>query len=140
MIPLWVWHSGFVIVSLIALTLALAYAGEVLARRRIERQWMQCMAELHRKSVIPVVAAFLIAGYAWAQTQIGTDQRSPKIPQVVEWGVCKDPVPNPTPNISCAGLEMMRFRYADGSTKVYTLVPATPNIATETKFVRVPLN
>jgi hypothetical protein len=78
--------------------------------------------------------------FALVQTQLSTDQRSPKIPQVVEWGVCKDPVPNPTPNVSCVGLEMMRFRYSDGSTKVYTLVPATPNIATETKFVRVPLN
>lgn len=83
----------------------------------------------------------LIAGaFALAQTQLGVDQRSPKIPQVVEWGVCKDPEPNPTPNVSCAGLELMRFRYADGSTKVYTMVPATPNIVTDTKFIRVPLN
>lgn len=82
----------------------------------------------------------MVGAFALAQTQIGTDQRSPKIPQVVEWGVCQDPVPNPNPNVSCAGLELMRFRYQDGTTKVYTLVPATAQIASDTKFIRVPLN
>lgn len=92
-----------------------------------------------RKITLLLCLALSAAMYLLAQTKLGTDQRSPKIPQVVEWGVCQEPTPPPTGS-NCTGLELMRFRYEDGTTKVFTLVPATPEIVTHTKFVRVPLN
>lgn len=149
MIPLWVWQSGFVVFGLIAAVAIFAFVNEALQRRRVEQQYMECMGKRFRdrarQGAFLCVFLLAVAGCAWAQTKLGPDQwaklsptqASGKVPVVIEWGICRDPIP-PDPKSSCVGLELMRFRYEDGSEKLFTLSPA--GSITMDSFVRVPLN
>lgn len=89
-----------------------------------------------------ILLLWVIVGmFAMAQTRISPDQRIPVTPVAVEWGVCQGSGTRPGGDKwNCVNMELMRFRMSNGTTKLYMLIPATPEIAADAKFVRVPLN
>lgn len=94
--------------------------------------------------VIALAYLLLRTFVVFSQTQIETNQLRQSAPVVVEWARCQGSGEGKTPEgvvykWDCAGLELVRFRYSDGSTKVYTLAPASPEVINDTKFIPIPL-
>jgi hypothetical protein len=83
-------------------------------------------------TILAVFIALVIGVLGRAQTRVAPDQLKATI-VIVEWQKCIQ--------ASCQGLELMRFRMADGTlTKPYILVP-TPTYATaENGWNIVPAN
>lgn len=83
-----------------------------------------------------------ISSALMAQSKISNfSQVAGNAPVTVEWGICTGSGTTPDGrHWDCNGLEVMRFRYKNGSTKTMALAPSSPEIDANTKFVKVPLN
>lgn len=88
------------------------------------------------------VALLAISGTMAAQSKIspGT-QVAGTAPVAIEWGVCQATGTTPDGrNWDCNGIELMRFRYKDGTQKVMVLSVASTELENHTRFTRVPIN
>lgn len=88
------------------------------------------------------VALLAISGSMAAQSKLApATQVAGTAPVAVEWGVCNASGTTPDGrNWDCTGIELMRFRYKDGTQKVMVMVVASPEMEKSTRFVRVPIN
>lgn len=92
-----------------------------------------------RIAVLIVLFVAIYFRYGRGQTVVSPEQVGRSV-TVVEWWKCDASGTSPEGAVwDCRGIEFMRFRMADGTTRAYHLIDAGPNFAPDEKWKPQPL-